>query len=176
MHQELLEQIAASVRDFKLPRYQELPGMGLYLEQVIRYINDSFAPITDEIVTTSMVSNYVKRGMVEKPVKKLYDREQVAHLMFIATVKTVLNMEDIKLMISIQRRTYEPRVAYDYFCSEFENVLQYVFGCKETPDLVGHENTSEKIMLRNTIVAAAHKFYLSSLLSALREAEEQKQH
>jgi len=173
VHQKLLNQVAQTVRNFKLPRYQELPGMGLYLEQVIRFINDSFAPIADEMVTASMVSNYVKRGMVEKPIKKLYSRAQVAHLMFIATVKTVLNMEDIKLMISIQRRTYEPQVAYDYFCSELENILQYVFGCKESLDQVGQENTSEKIMLRNTVVAAAHKLYLSHLLSAIRQAEEQ---
>jgi len=102
-------------------------------------------------------------------VKKQYSREQIAYLIYIATVKNVLSMDDIRLMLSIQKRTYAPQVAYDYFCLELENVLGYVFGCKSTLEEVGVENSDEKIMLRTTIITAAHKIYLDKLFAALQE-------
>ena len=78
-------------------------------------------------------------------------------------------MDDILLMVGIQKRTYTAERAYDYFCSELENILQYVFGLKEEVEVVGVDETAEKIMLRNTIITVAHKVYLNALFQALRE-------
>jgi len=60
------------IEHFKLPRYHELPTVGLYLEQTITYINDCLAPLGDITVTSSMISNYVKKGYIERPIKKQY--------------------------------------------------------------------------------------------------------
>ena len=155
MNQSIMEQAAHSVLDFRLPRYNEIPNVGLYLEQVTRYLSECFSPLNEESITASMISNYVKRGLITNPTKKQYTREQIAYLIFILTVKKVLSMEDIKLFISLQKRTYTIPVAYDYFICEFENVLQYIFGCKDTLDTVGVENTNEKFMLRHAIITAA---------------------
>ena len=164
---------AAGIKDFCLPAYNEIPDVGLYLEQTVKYINGYFAPFPDMELTASMVSNYVKKGLVSNPVKKQYSREQIAHLIYITVVKSVLPMEDIRLMLSIQKRTYDSAVAYDYFCTELENVLSYVFGRKPEMDAVGVEQTTgEKLMLRNTIITVAHKVYLTRLCAVLREQEE----
>ena len=162
-------QLCEDIAGFRLPRYQEIPDVGLYLEQTAKYIADILAPLTEGAVTGSMISNYVKRGLVSNPVKKQYSREQIAYLIYIATVKNVLAMDDIRLTVSIQKRSYPPQVAYDYFCMELENVLEYVFGRKTALDAVGVEHTDEKIMLRNTIITAAHKIYLEKLFAALKE-------
>lgn len=171
MKQEMMEKIAASVKDLHLPRYHEIPNFGLYLEQTTRYVADCFAPLTGEAVTGSMVSNYVKRGLLSNPVKKQYNRDQIAYLIFITAAKSVLSMEDLKLMISIQQRTYTPEVAYNYFCSELENVIEYLFGHKEGLDVVGIETTDEKIMLRNAVVAVGHMVYLRKLFAVLSQTE-----
>lgn len=171
MNQEIMEQARQSIQEFHFPRYREIPTVGLYLEQTTKYISDCLAPLSDDVITSSMISNYVKRGLVSNPVKKQYNREQIAYLIFAMCAKKVLSMDNIKLMMSIQKRTYTAEKAYNYFCNEFENILEYVFGIKEMPDIVGVENTSEKIMLRNAIVTAAHKIYLDKLFAALRESE-----
>ncbi len=169
MDQRIKESIGEPIRHFRLPRYDELPTVGLYLEQVTKYISDYLAPLNGVEITSSMISNYVKKGLVANPVKKQYSRDQIAYLMFVAVIKTVVSMEDIKLMVSIQKETYSTQRAYDYFCLELENVLQYVFDRKSTLDMVGVESTGEKVMLRNVIITVAHKVYLNALLSALRE-------
>lgn len=165
------EQIGETVSGFRLPRYHEIPDVGLYLEQTTKYVTDCLAPLTDAGITGSMISNYVKRGLLDNPVKKQYSRDQIAYLIYIAVVKNVLSMDDIRLMVGIQKRTYTPQVAYDYFCSEFENVLEFIFGEKEALEVVGVENTDEKIMLRNTIITVAHKIYLDKLFAVLQKQE-----
>ncbi|MBR4081093.1 MAG: DUF1836 domain-containing protein [Clostridia bacterium] len=171
MKQQVLEEIRQSVRGFHLPRYHEIPSVGLYLEQVTKYVAGCLAPLSEDEITGSMISNYVKRGLVSNPVKKQYSQEQIAYLIFIMCAKKVVCTDDIKLMVSIQRETYTPERAYNYFCCEFENLLEYVFGIKENIDVVGVDNTNEKIMLRNAIITAAHKIYLDKLFRALKREE-----
>ena len=49
MKQELKQQIGQSVQGFRLPRYQEIPDVGLYLEQATKYINnDQLLVVSDE--------------------------------------------------------------------------------------------------------------------------------
>ena len=172
MKLETKQQIAESLRDFRLPRYNEIPNVGLYLEQTVKYINESLSPLTEEAITSSMVSNYVKRDLVANPHKKQYSREQVAYLIFIAVVKNVLSMDEIRLIITLQKRTYSAERAYNYFCSEMENVLAYTLGQKEELETIGTENSDEKIMLRNVIITAALKIYLGKLFSAIQKQED----
>lgn len=171
MDQQIKNSIGEPIRLFRLPRYAELPSVGLYLEQVTKYVSDYLKPLAGVEITSSMISNYIKKKLVPSPVKKQYDQEQIAYLFYVAVLKTVVSIEDIKLMISIQRNTYSTQVAYDYFCMELENVLQYVFGCKSEVDVVGVEHSDEKIMLRNSIITVAHKVYLNALLAELRKEQ-----
>lgn len=173
MEKRMKDQLSEAVNGFRLPRYHEIPDVGLYLEQTTKYITDCLSPLTDAGITGSMISNYVKRGLLSNPVKKQYSREQIAYLIYIAVVKNVLSMDDIRLTVSIQKRSYPPEVAYGYFCAEFENVIEYIFGEKESLETVGVDNTDEKLMLRNTIITVAHKIYLDKLFAALQSQEKE---
>ena len=166
------EEIKNLIKDFSLPRYNDIPNVGLYLEQVVKYISEYLEPLGSFSLTASMVSNYVKKGLIENPVKKQYDREQIAYLFFIAVAKNVLSMEDLRLLFEMQQKVYTAKRAYDYFCNEFENVLQFVFGIKEQLDTVGTDNNDTKTILRNTIIAVAYKVYLDKYLVAIHSGEE----
>ena len=163
--------VADSVRGFTLPRYDEIPNVGLYLEQTAKYISEYLDCLGDFTLTRSMISNYVKKDLVANPVKKQYDREQIAYLIFIAVAKNVLSMEDIRLLVAQQRKTYTTSVAYDYFRLELENVLFYVFGLKESLDTVGVDDTQEKDMLRSTIITVAYRVYLDKYFEVLHSEE-----
>ena len=158
------------IQGFHLPRYQDLPNMGLYLEQTTKYINHFLAPLGCIEITSSMISNYVKKGLIPSPVKKQYYADQLAYLFFIAIAKQVLSMENIIALAEQQRKTYTIPVAYDYFCMELENMLYFVFGLTDTVEEVGVTNTHQKNMLRSLIIAAAQIIYLDRCL-AVPEAE-----
>ena len=171
MKENRSERLADSIRDFALPRYEEIPDVGLYLEQTAKYISGYLSCLGEFSLTRSMISNYVKKGLVANPVKKQYDRGQIAQLIFIAVAKTVLSMEDIRLLVALQRASYSAEVAYNYFCSELENILFYTFGLKDVPDAIGEQRTEEKDLLRSTIITVAHKVYLDKYFAILHSEE-----
>jgi len=171
MKQETKMQIAQSIKDFRLPRYQEIPNVGLYLEQATKYVCEYLAPLGEYSLTPSMISNYVKKGLIANPVKKQYGREQIAYLFFIAVAKSVLSLDALTGFIQLQQRTYTLPKAYDYFCEEFENLLQFTFELKDTIEMSGQDNTDEKRLLFTCLVAAVQKVYLEKCLEAIAREE-----
>lgn len=170
MEKLMKEQMTNSVKEFTLPTYLEIPDVGLYLEQVVKFVSGYLEPLPNVTITNSMISNYVKKGIIANPVKKLYNREQIAYIIFIAIAKSVLTLEDLQLMINLQKSTYESKIAYEYFCNEFVSILKYVFGLGEEPKEISKKNSDEKTLLRNTAIAIAHKVYLDKFTEFLRES------
>ena len=127
MKSETKLQISQSIENFRLPRYSEIPNVGLYLEQAAKYVCEYLEPLGEYSLTPSMISNYVKKGLIANPVKKQYGREQIAYLFFIAVAKSVLSLDALTGFIRLQQQTYGLPKAYDYFCEEFENLLQFSF-------------------------------------------------
>ena len=152
------------LKSLRLPAYRELPPIGLYLEQAVRYVNGFLMPFGFSELTTSMVSNYVKLGLIAPPVKKQYNAEQLAYLFFIAVAKNVVSMESIKTLLQMQKATYPLSVAYDYFCDELKNMLFFTFGLKDTVDEIGTRHSEEKALFRSVIIAVSHIIYVQHQL------------
>lgn len=168
-----MEKIARSLAGLHLPRYQELPQMGLYLEQTATYINEVLVPLENVHLTSSMISNYVKHDLIASPKKKLYSRQQIAELVFIAVSKNVLSLADLCEALKLQRSSYDTETAYNYMVDELENVLAYVFGFKGELTDVGHEHGEYKTMLRNVIMTVSYKVYLDKYFAQFTGQEEE---
>ena len=115
---------------FQLPAYQEIPNVGLYLEQTLKYINDTFSVFRSIELTKSMISNYVKLGYLRRPVKKQYDREQIAALLFIAVSKQVLSMDNIGKLFRMQVELGSMEESYTAFKADFDYLLDSIWNQK----------------------------------------------
>ena len=171
MNAEIKRRVAASAAGFALPRYAQLPSMGLYLDQTVQYVNSHFRTFPGMELTGSMVSNYVKKGLITHPVRKKYTRDQVGYLIYIVVVKNVLSMENLQLLVRIQQETRTAAAAYNPFCAELEAAVGSVFGLRTFDRPPDAALTDEQFLLRRTIVPAAHKLYLDCCFDALRQAE-----
>lgn len=154
------EAIIEYVSNNKIPRYKEIPNVGLYLEQVVKYINDALEPLQIAI-TPSMLSNYVKKGYIDRPVKKQYYAEQIAYLIFIVVSKQVLSMENISALFELQKSTYSTEKAYNYFCEELEHMVQMTFEKWSEQEPVSEDIPYEKRVLRSVVIAVSHIIYLN---------------
>lgn len=155
---------------FHLPRWDEIPSIGLYSEQVITYIQETLQPLkiddTDPPLTTAMINNYVKCKLIPPTEKKRYSRKHIAFLIVISVFKKIYAIPKIVQMIHIQSKLFEPKLAYDYFCTELENSLQTI----HKQDIQLSEDTSqtgreERLLVRASVNAFALKllveFYLA---------------
>lgn len=135
---------------FTLPTYDQIPNVGLYLEQVTKYLNDYLEPLGCPPLTGSMISNYVKKGLVRNPVKKQYDREHIARLMVVAVAKTVLSLEEVQQLLNTHP---EGQAGYDIFCVALSELLEAVFACHAVPAMGGS-------LLEDALTAVACKLFL----------------
>lgn len=171
MKAKIKQHVVDALADFRLPRYAELPDVGFYLDQVVQYANSVTAPLGLPALTGSMVSNYVKQGLVDKPVRKRYSADQVAYLVFISVAKNVMSIENLRLFIGMQKRTYDSFTAYDYFCDQLELALAYVLGLSDQLEDTGVTESEEKTMLRYSCIAMANVVYLGKCFSAARSMD-----
>ncbi len=171
MKQETKQRVAQSISEFRLPRYNEIPNVGLYLEQATKYVGEYLEPLGEYTLTPSMISNYVKKGLIANPVKKQYSRDHIAYLFFIAVAKSVLSLDALTGFIKVQQQTYTLPKAYDYFAEQIERLLRFTFELDDTLEIVGEDNTDEKRLLYTCMVSAVQKVYLEKCLEAIAKEE-----
>lgn len=113
-----------------LPRFDEIPSIDLYMDQLIGYLEDTLGPLyrpDEKIVTRSMVNNYVKQGMLASAAGKRYTRSHIAYLIVICTLKQTFSIAEIDRLIRMQIASFDTHVAYDYYCDAFEAALRALF-------------------------------------------------
>ena len=103
---------------FSYPKWEDIPNIDLYLDQVLLYVNQVCAPISpdkDKGLTASMVNNYVKHGYLTKPDKKKYQRRQIARLIAITTLKSVFSIQEIAQTLNSLQTQASSDQLYDAF-------------------------------------------------------------
>lgn len=145
-----------------LPRWNELPDLDLYLDQVVNYLERCLGQYTvnkeDKIITKTMINNYVKQGIMPAPEKKKYNRSHIAYLIVICVLKQVYSISDIGKLISLTIQYFEISKAYNRFCANLEVSIKNVFSRKEFPHV--EKMTEEQYLLKNVVQAVADKLYV----------------
>ena len=103
---------------FSYPKWEDIPNIDLYLDQVLLYVNQVCAPISpdkEKGLTASMVNNYVKHGYLTKPDKKKYQRKQIARLIAITTLKSVFSIQEITQTLNTLQTQASSDQLYDAF-------------------------------------------------------------
>ncbi|WP_458863365.1 DUF1836 domain-containing protein [Acidaminobacterium chupaoyuni] len=98
-----LEQFLNSMETPFLPRWEALPELELYMDQILVFMEkylQLFAGDKEKVLTPAMVNNYVKLGLLPPPVKKKYSRGHVARLMTICMLKQILPISAISYLMS----------------------------------------------------------------------------
>jgi len=156
------------ILQFKMPRYNELPNIGLYIDQVLSYIDDVFKPLeidgTEKPLTSSMVNNYVKQGAVPPTVKKRYSREHIAYLVIVYIAKQVFTIDEIIRMIKIQKSVYDIETAYNYICTELEKIIVAVFSEQPLPQDTSRTMKPQRYFVRNTLISVVYKLHTQKLM------------
>ena len=86
---------------FHYPRFNELPEDLVFLDAIVKLVNESHVPIPFEmrrnskLFTSSMASNYIKQGLTPPPVGKKYTRNHICLIYFAAMMKLVFSMDNV---------------------------------------------------------------------------------
>ena len=137
------------MNDIHLPRWDELPSIELYKEQVIELLDQALKPLGLKPVTASMINNYTKLGWIPAPVKKKYSRKHVAHIFVIAILKDVFEISEICHGIKLEKSRLGFDNAYNRFIDEVEHAVDLVSRhllVEETDREENHRDSDTEIM------------------------------
>lgn len=114
----------------KLPFWDELPEIDLYIDQVItlmdKYLSFHKTDENSPVVTHAMINNYVKLGMMPAPVRKKYSREHVAYLIIICSLKQALPISDIKDLIERRVKRTSIEETLNFFSELYDNTFNTI--------------------------------------------------
>ena len=108
------------INNFRLPAWELIPDIGLYLEQVLSLLRDYFNYIPpelveEELITAAAINNYVRKKIMPEPVKKKYYRVHIAYLIMICLLKQSLSIPMIQRFMPFGLSDEEARKRYDHY-------------------------------------------------------------
>lgn len=155
-----LEEIIGDVmkkEDFKI---EKIPEIDLYMDQVLGLFEEYFPYNEDESkLTKTMINNYTKSKLINPPIKKKYNKENILLIAIICQLKRSISLSEIK---SLMNEYNEVEDVYSTFLEKKEEMNKKIK--EEMYDLVkAHNNSGEK----NELLDALLFCYYSNLMSEM---------
>ncbi|HOI99206.1 MAG TPA: DUF1836 domain-containing protein [Rectinema sp.] len=99
-----LESFLSALESNNPPEWDALPDLGLYMDQVINYLERQigllFPPNREGAITSSMINNYVKANVIPRARSKKYGQEHIALLLAAFVLKKALTTQDMSVLLT----------------------------------------------------------------------------
>lgn len=158
---------------FRLPRYEELPDLEMYMDQILsllnRYLYVLKDPVDDVVMTKTMINNYVKHKVLPSPTKKRYTKDHLAYLIVICILKNTYSMREIKRFIELQMKGYPIDHTYNYFCNEFEASLYATFKNEAIVHTKSNLTGPKLQVMQHVVQSTTSKIYVQQNLDKVGE-------
>ena len=172
-----LQQWAKSFREFKANEWDTLPDIDLYMDQVIGYLNRQLRvqgkDNEEQIITPSMINNYVKSGQVTHPDRKKYVREHLAQLYMLCSMKQILTIPDASELIRrLSGDGHGTKEVYDAFVLDQRAINEGIANVIEQTDAVNSEYDLLRVAVGLVLNATAERIAAERIIALLRANDE----
>ena len=168
---EDLTELRQRLRTQRPVPWEQLPDFALYMDQVLSYMDRQVIRFDeDDGLTSAMVNNYTKSGLVPRAAGKKYNREHLAYLTAICVLKRVMSTRDMDLLIK-QELQGERSVADGYaaFCESLDKALNIT---ADEMELYLDESTLADAAIHFALLSDAAGVASNRYVSLLRQQQE----
>ena len=122
---EELRELKSRMEQERPAQWEELPDLALYMDQIISYMSRQLIHFDQgEGLTSAMVNNYIKDGLVPRADGKRYGPVHLGYLTAVCALKKVLSVRDMGILIAAgEARDKTPEELYQYFCAALDLAL-----------------------------------------------------
>ena len=168
-----LKKFADLISNLHPADWEDLPDIGLYMDQVTGLLNRKLSPLTvgrdDTPLTPNMINNYVKSGHISRPRKKKYSREQLAALYMLCSLKKNLSITDAAALIYFLTEQEGGEDAYNRFvslqCETLLRVNEQFATLPSEPDMTELTELALDLVQRASAERLAAEVLISYLIS-----------
>lgn len=152
-------------------QWHDLPDIALYMDQIISYMPRQLIHFDErEALTSAMVNNYIKDGLVPRASGKRYGPIHLGYLTAVCALKKVLSVRDIGILLRAgEERTREPEELYRYFCGALDRALSDTAAAVDGE--AGREELA-KMALDLALRSYANQLACARILDILQPSEE----
>ena len=166
------------IKNFRLPEWDEIPEIGLYMEQVLSLLKQYLDYLPPELkeeqfITASTINNYVRTKVMPEPIKKRYYRTHIAYLIVILTLKQNLSMAMIKQLLPTDlsqeelRTTYtnyvhRHRITADYFVEQIRMIAGPILGHPDREDI--STDTAKSLIVTSAMIGGLTRLLSEKLI------------
>ena len=166
------------LNNYRLPAWEQIPNLGLYMEQVIvllRQYLDYLPPELkeEEYITSAAINNYVRTKIMPEPVKKRYYRVHIAYLLVICTLKQGLSIGLIRSLLPVGLTEEELRDFYTSYAAR--HALSAAYFVQQVRGVAGpildHEETTrfstartEELIVSSAIIGGFSRLLAEKLM------------
>lgn len=164
------------LHDYRLPSWEEIPDLGLYMEQVLallrQYLDYLPPELKDEqFITAATINNYVRNRFMPEPCRKKYYRVHIAYLIMICTLKQTLSIATLHSMIPVGLSEQEVREIYSAYAEKHRLAAEYFIQQVRLAagQILAHERTQFALATSETSELISEIAILSGLSRLLAE-------
>ncbi len=118
------------LNEYELPDWDNIPSIGLYMEQVIALLKQYLDYLPPDIkeeqfITAATINNYVRMNIIPEPIKKKYYRIHIAYLIIVLTMKKGIAISLIQKLVPADMSEDEIRIFYEKYSSLHKKACVY---------------------------------------------------
>jgi hypothetical protein len=173
------EDAAAELKDkmehSRPEQWDRIPDIDLYMDQLKSYMERQHIGFelsgTDETLTSSMVNNYIKSGIMPRAKGKRYNRTHIGILTAICLLKQVLKVDEVGKLLGACLKGRDVQSFYN----DFSEILDEEYG--RTAEMIDPEADAEETMkqaLQMAVSGYAQILACKTLLKTIPDEEPEK--
>ncbi len=167
---EIIKQI---LKEKRPGRWEDIPDIDLYMDQVLSYMPRQHPGLElNENLTSAMINNYIKKGLLPRAKGKKYSREHIAYLTAICLLKQVLSVTDAGELLDLHIKEGSQEEVHGFY-EKYTGILDKEF--EKISALVEDSETQEQLSdmaLRLAVSSYAQKLACEQILNVLEKQRE----
>lgn len=173
---EEIKKWAENMEHYDSASWERLPEIDLYMDQVITYMDRQLGSFQrtqkNKLLTPSMINNYVKDKVLDRPEQKKYSREHLAMLTVICMLKPVLAIQDVSSLLRYLLENGEKQEVYASFCDSQSAALKEI--CQRVLDTAADgESELVRLAVALSIEANVRRTVAERIVSELIDREQE---
>ncbi len=119
-----LEELKRRLQSERPDNWDALPDIPLYMDQVVSYLSRQMISFDDgDALTSAMINNYIKDGLLSRANGKKYEQEHLAYLTAISALKQVLSVREMRALVAVGQEGRDTGQLYQFFCATLDQAL-----------------------------------------------------
>ncbi len=163
---EEIQKIKVLLGEDRPEDWDTLPDIDLYMDQVVSYLPRQSVGGKVPSMTSAMINNYVKDGLLPRACGKRYHKEHLIYLTAIGLLKNVLTVKDMKLLLDQEIQPGAERAFYEKLLCGIDEAYA------RTDEFIDPELSESELTvaaMRLALTSCAAKAACEEILSVIRE-------